>query len=113
MKQRYRLGLFILALAWSVQTRAVTDAQYQSIRALGLLNGVALPCHYLEQTRRMKKAIVATLPKRRALGDAFDQATNEAFLTFVEEKHACPAPEEFGRQVDAAIGALQRAFPAK
>lgn len=114
MKQRsYLFPFSLLALVWSVQTQAVTDEQYRSIRALGLLNGVALPCHYLDQTRRMKKALVTALPKRRVLGETFDQITNEAFLKFVEEKGACPLPDEFGRQVDEAIDSLQQAFPAK
>jgi hypothetical protein len=113
MKDSGYIALFSLALVWSVQARGVTDEQYQAIQALGMLNGLALPCHYLDQPRRMKKALVTLLPKRRALGDGFDQSTNEAFLKFIEEKRPCPTSDEFEAQVGKAIGNLQQVFPAE
>jgi hypothetical protein len=90
---------------------AIDDAQYQAIRALGQLNGVALHCKYLEQTRRLKEALVATLPKRRALGDAFEQATEEAYLDFIQRQGSCPEAEAFAAQVDQGIARLQAVFP--
>ncbi len=113
MKQKTLVALSGLALVWSFQVLAVTDVQYQAIRWLGKLNGTALPCHYLEQTRRMKQAMVTTLPKRRALGDAFDQATNEAFLEFTRQRRSCPPLAEFTRQVNEGIDMLRMAFPSQ
>jgi len=89
---------------------AISDQQYQTIRALGELNGVALHCRYLEQTHRMKKALVRVLPKRRALGQGFDDVTNESFLRFIEEKGTCPDPASFSGQVGDAIHELEQAF---
>ncbi len=101
----------IAGLLWAGGVAAVSDAQYQAIRGLGELNGIALQCHYLDQTRRMKKALVEALPKRRALGQGFDDVTNEAFLRFIEEKARCPERAEFEQRVGEAIQVLRRAFP--
>ncbi len=111
-----RVNLLMLAvpilLAWSTLLPAVTDSQFQTIRTLGMLNGVALHCGYLEQTRRMKRALIENLPKRQALGQGFDDVTNESFLLFLEQRQRCPGPATFAAQVDEAIEALKQAFPA-
>ncbi|HIP53260.1 MAG TPA: hypothetical protein EYH03_04530 [Chromatiales bacterium] len=100
-----------LAAAFTAFTAsAVDDAQYQSIVRLGELNGIALHCKYVDQTRRMKKAMIASLPKRRALGYAFDDETNKSFLNFIEKKQSCPAAHAFVRQVDEAIADLRQSF---
>jgi len=105
-----------LALCWGLLAAApagaIDDAQYQAIRALGQLNGVALHCKFLDQTRHMKEALVAALPKRRALGDAFDRATDEAYLAFLRQPQACPTPATFAEQVGRGIEALRVVFPA-
>jgi len=89
---------------------SVSDDQYASIQALGTLNGVALHCRYLEETQRMKQALISTLPKRRELGMAFDQITNEAFLGFIERNETCPEASDFGESVDKAIHNLKQSF---
>lgn len=93
------------------QAGAVTEGQFESIRKMGQLNGVALHCKYLGETRRMKQALVSALPKRRQLGKAFDDITNESFLAFIQNKSACPEKEQFTAEVDAAIASLMTAFP--
>jgi hypothetical protein len=104
------LGLCCGLLA-AAPARAIDDAQYQAIRALGQLNGVALHCKYLEQTRRMKEALVAILPKRRALGDAFEQATEASYLDFLQRQGRCPEAAGFATSVGQGIDALRDAFP--
>lgn len=99
----------LLGLA-ATPAAAVNEVQFDSIRSLGRLNGVALHCQYLVETRRMKEALVNTLPKRRELGLAFDQVTNESFIDFIEQGLSCPKSVDFQRQVDAAIKALKEAF---
>ena len=90
---------------------AVSDGQYQAIKALGELNGVALQCGYISETRRMKGAMIVVLPKRRALGEAFDIVTNEAYLRFIERGAVCPDAKRFELEVDGAIEALHSVFP--
>ena len=92
---------------------SVSDSQYESIKALGMLNGVALHCRYLEETQRMKQALVSTLPKRRELGMAFDQITNDAFLGFIERNETCPEASGFRESVDQAIQSLNQSFPGR
>ena len=99
-----------LAALPSAPVGAVSEAQFETIRSLGVLNGVALHCQYLDETRRMKAALVETLPKRRELGLAFDEMTNESFIKFIEEGLTCPDSAKFTDQVDSAIEALKKAF---
>ncbi|MEA3292295.1 MAG: hypothetical protein U9Q71_08380 [Pseudomonadota bacterium] len=91
---------------------ALSDVQYRAIQDLGALNGVALHCKYLDQTRKMKKALILALPKRRVLGQAFELATNDAFLEFIENEDECPGSADFTARVDRQIITLQEAFSA-
>ena len=98
------------ALLWCGQGLAISDEQFESIKKLGNLNGVALQCGYLEETRRMKIALIDSLPKRRELGLAFDQITHESFMEFIQEQRSCPSAGEFSRQVKQAIERLEAIF---
>jgi hypothetical protein len=86
------------------------DQQLAAIRSLGALNGVALHCKALEETRRMKRVLVLNLPKRRQLGELFDYETNASFMKFIRDKERCPAPEAFHQSVNKAVEALQQAY---
>lgn len=103
----------IMTAAWTIPVHAINDTQYNDIKALGALNGIALQCKYLQETRRMKKALVTILPKRRQLGQVFDDATNESFLAFIQQDSTCPDATEFERRVDAAIQTLENSFSGK
>jgi len=103
---------FLLALLVSglTQAKGIDDKQFDAIQQLGELNGVALNCRFLNETQRMKKALVLALPKRRQYGEAFDSATNTAFLKFIETQSTCPVEAAFSQQVDAAILTLESVF---
>ena len=109
--QTYLLTATLLLV--TAPAHAVSDQQFDAIRAMGELNATALHCRYTDETRRMKQALVDTLPKRRALGDAFDQATHESFLEFIRQDAACPPASQLGSQVDAAIRHLKTVFPGE
>ena len=103
--------LLLAALVAPVSsTGADLDVRYQSIGALGELNGIALQCRYLDQVRRMKQAVVASAPKERSFGLAFDQATNRSFLEFVAQGRPCPGQAGFGLQVGERIDAVRLSF---
>ncbi len=104
------ISLAVAVFLWASQACAVTDDQFDRIQAVGGLNGIALHCGYVAETRRMKEALVANLPKVRALGRAFDDKTNDAFLVFSQAETPCPSSTAFAKQVDAAVEALTRAF---
>ncbi|MCB1759695.1 MAG: hypothetical protein KDI68_07935 [Gammaproteobacteria bacterium] len=89
---------------------ALSPQQFDTIKVLGDLNAVALQCGHLDQTRRIKTALVAHLPKRRELGFAFDQQTHTAFLRFIEDEERCPDAIGFAAEVDAAIERLRQSF---
>lgn len=103
--------LCTLSILFPCLVQGVSDEQFQRIRELGSLNGVALQCRYLGETRRMKEALIKTLPRRRELGMAFDQITNESFLGFMERNNTCPNETAFSDSVDRAISSLAEAFP--
>ena len=107
------LVTLVVLLVCSMQVRAISDEQYQVIRKMGELNGVALHCRFFDETRRMKAALISSLPKRRQLGQAFDEFTNESFLALIQQQAVCPAAGDFSKQVDEAIIILDAAFSGK
>ncbi len=111
MRIKQIILLIIMVLVYNTcQAGSITENQFSSIKLLGQLNGVALHCKYLGETRKMKQALVSALPKRRQLGKAFDDITNESFLAFIQNKSACPEKEQFTTDVDTAIQRLNAAF---
>jgi hypothetical protein len=107
------LMVTVASVLWSSPASPITDIQYNNIQALGALNGIALQCKYYQETQRMKKALVSILPKRRQLGQVFDDATNESFLAFIKQAASCPDEAEFEHRVDAAIHTLENSFSGK
>ena len=91
---------------------AASEAGHAAIRDLGSLNGVALACKFGDEVSRMKAAVVDNAPKLRSYGLAFDDATNAAFLSFIERGDPCPSRNRFSEQVDAAIDEVARVFAA-
>ncbi len=87
-----------------------TQQQFDSLKAMGKLNGVALQCKYLKQVQKMKAAIVESAPPERSIGLAFDQASNDSFLAFLASGQPCPGPAGFEREVSQAIADMKAAF---
>ncbi|WP_157606660.1 hypothetical protein [Sedimenticola selenatireducens] len=107
---RVLFGIISVAALFSLPAAAVTEAQFDKIKSLGHLNGVALHCRFLDETRRMKEVLIKTLPKRRELGLAFDEQTNSSFMKFISDNQSCPDRLKFSHNVDSAIKALEEAF---
>lgn len=107
-----RITSTLLIALLSTSAVAITEPQFESVRALGTLNGIALNCSYIDETRRMKRSLVASVPKLRVIGQAFDESTNSAFLKMISEQSTCPTERSLGEQVDQAIEALEHAFTA-
>ncbi len=104
--------MICLSMAISLAASADEDARYQAVTGLGELNGIALQCKYLDQVRRMKAAVVATAPKERSFGLAFDQATNDGFLAFIRNAQVCPTHEVLEHRVGQGIEQMTKAFAA-
>ena len=86
------------------------DAKLIAIKRLGELNGIALNCGAIEQTRRMKQALVVNLPKQKQLGELFDYETNRSFMQFIQKRKPCPAASDLQQQVDDGIRELEAVY---
>ncbi len=102
--------ILALLLLWSFQAQATTEKQTQSLEKMGKLNGIALGCRYFDQVKTIKKALVQALPKRRELGRTFEAVTDQTYREFVASKAACPAPDAFAADLEAAIQHLNQNF---
>jgi len=90
--------------------QAATEPQLTSIADLGRLNGVALQCRYTTQMQQIKQALVLNLPKQRALGEWFENKTNDSFMAFMKTNASCPSAVDFMQEVNAAIITLESEF---
>jgi len=103
--------LFLISISPGAHAaRAATEPQLTSIAELGRLNGVALQCGYTTQMQQIKQALVLNLPKQRALGEWFENKTNDSFMAFMSTNASCPSATEFMQQVNAAIIVLESEF---
>ena len=102
-------GVLILSAPYAAAESQQSD-KLAVITALGSLNGIALHCNGLAETQRIKRALVANLPKRRQLGELFDYETNKSFMAFMEKNGVCPSPQDLAQQVDAALDRLESLY---
>ena len=105
-------GVLAALIPLSAIAASDADPRYAAVNAPGRLNGVALQCKYIDQVRHMKAAVVASAPKERSYGLAFDEATNEAFLAFIQDDAPCPSHAELARRVGHKVDAMNAAFAA-
>lgn len=105
-------GVLAAVIPLSAIAASEADPRYTAVKALGRLNGVALQCKHIDQVRRMKAAVVASAPKERSYGLAFDEATNESFLAFIRDDATCPSRAELARRVGHKVDAMKAAFAA-
>ncbi len=98
---------------YSGNTIALTDDQFAAVRDLGMLNGIALQCGYYDQTRIMKKNLVEVLPKRREFGLAFDEASHESFLAFIDNKEECPGAPALAEEISQSLQKIRQKFSSQ
>lgn len=103
--------LAVALLAVSALPARAADPGTAAIEAIGKINGMALACEQLAIASRARNAVTTTAPKTRANGEAFENATNAAYL---EQGKGVPCPD--ASRLNAALGDaeknLQAAFPA-
>ena len=102
--------VILAATASNAYAQAATESQLNSIADLGRLNGVALQCQYTTQMQQIKQALVLNLPKQRALGEWFENKTNDSFLAFMKDNASCPSAVDFMQEVNAAIIIMEAEF---
>lgn len=103
-------AVFYAALSLPTTAHAINSDQQQAIERLGELNGIALHCGYFEETTRLKEAMVAHVPKVRALGALFEETTQASFMSVVKQSNACPNAQKLATDVNEGITTLRRAF---
>ncbi|TXT30832.1 MAG: hypothetical protein FD131_1518 [Rhodocyclaceae bacterium] len=82
-----------------------------AVEAIGRLNGIALACQQPALVARARNAVITIAPKTRGYGEAFENATNAAYLE--QGKGAsCPDAATLASNMAAAEKQLQASFPA-
>ncbi len=85
-----------------------------ALTSIGFLNGMALACQQPALVARLREAVVAYAPKQREVGEAFEQATNLAYLGYSNGGGVCPDGRTLAERVDGAILELKAAYaPAR
>lgn len=104
------LAAFAATSTWAAES-AVSAEGAAAIEALGRLNGQALACNQPAIGSRARNALTTTAPKTRETGEAFEAATNAAFLE-QGRGSACPDAATLNQDLAVAESRLRAAFPA-
>jgi hypothetical protein len=97
----------IIALGLLALPASAADALTTAVEELGRINGVALACKQPALVSRARNAVITTAPKTRGYGEAFENATNAAFLA--QGQAACPDAQTLASELGNAEGRLQKA----
>jgi len=88
-----RITLLLLVAVLSAPTLAAdAEAGLLAIKALGTVNGQALACAQMPAAARAKSLMLAHAPKTQRFGDAYEEATQAAYLAQTRATQACPEP---------------------
>lgn len=113
-----RLACLLLALTLSplaIAADAPGAANPEGIAAIediGRISGSALACDQPAIVSRARNAVMTGAPKARHYGEAFEAATNAAFLAQGKEAE-CPDGASLSRRLEAAEKRLQAAFATR
>ena len=109
-----KIFFLLLALLAAMPAASLGDtpdkAGLAAVEELGRLNGIALNCRYFDQVKRIKQILIDNLPKRRELGQVFEEKTDASFKEFIQSGAACPSPVAFASDVGKAGDELARVF---
>lgn len=81
-----------------------------TVAEIGRINGVALACGHTEVIGRAKALVVTRVAKTRSLGEAFENATNQAFQAKTADRAACPSRAALAVELESV--ALRLGAPA-
>jgi hypothetical protein len=104
------LALTALLLAPTVSALAEATLGMPEISTLGQLNGVALACKQMALSNRLREILINSAPKERAIGERFEQASNDAFLAQGNSHMNCPDLKTQVSKIDSAEAALKKVF---
>lgn len=98
----------LLLLAGPVAAEA--DAGLAAIHDLGRVNGQGLACRQMAVSAQAKALMLKHAPKARRYGEAFEEATNAAFLAQGKED-GCPQSAELTGKLGELASRLQTTLP--
>ena len=103
-----RLTALLLALIPTLATLPAwaEDTSAAAAQELGRLNGTALACGHREVANRIKYLMIQKSPKTPTFGNAFEAATQEAFVARTRDAAPCPEAPELARQAEVAAERL-------
>ncbi len=105
-------ALAALALATAAQAEPpATDAELAAVAELGRINGTALACSRVDIVTKAKALMLARVPKTRTYGEAFENATSEAFRELTAAPESCPVDVVLALRLEAADIKLAGLFP--
>ncbi len=117
------LGLFVSVCAVPAFAADTADAVnvpapaadgISEVQELGRLNGMALACRQTETAQRVKRVVINTAPKTRRYGEAFEAATQEAFLAQGKPGAApCLGDVEMNARIETTVNRLRQIVPAQ
>lgn len=105
-----RSHLLVAGLCALLAAPAMHAEEPAALTSLGFLNGMALACKQPALVARLRDAVVSYVPKSREAGEAFEQATNMAFLGYGEGGGVCPDGRTLAEKVDEGIAELKAAY---
>ena len=83
-----------------------------SIQTLGRINGQALACSQLSISGETRSLMMKHAPKTRRYGEAFEEATNAAYLEQGKDTDKCPQAADFKTRIADVAKQLQVTLPA-
>lgn len=82
----------------------------QTLESLGRLNGQTLACKQPALSARIRDVVINFVPKERAMGEVFEQATSAAFLKQGTAALPCPDVKTLVEQINELEKQLKISF---
>lgn len=110
-----RLVFFALiaGATFDVAARTPADAGMSAVQDLGRVNGQALACGQMAISGKAKRLMLGHAPKTRSYGEAFEEATNAAYLAQGRDQGSCPETADFTVKLNELSARLQKALPGE
>lgn len=111
MKRFFLLSCCLFSTAAAFAADPPEPAGVAEVRELGRLNGVALACSQADAAARIKKLLIQYAPKTRRYGEAFENATQDAFLAQGVKPEPCLEGAAYAVEAEVLAMRLQAAIP--
>lgn len=100
----------LLAGAVNAQTPD-PDAGFKSVERLGEANGQALACGAKDAAARARQLMLLHAPRTSRFGLAFEQSTQQGFLSQIKGGAPCPSAAEMSVRIESIALVLRQTLP--